>query len=69
MGPNATLRFAGGSRGVQQNRGIFRIHFGGRDSAVLADDDIVPPVIAALSHRGFDLKAFTIDDDHVLHCR
>ena len=69
MGPNATLRFAGGSRSVQQNRGIFRFHFDGRDRFILAGDDIVPPVIAALPHRSFDLKAFAIDDDHVLHCR
>ena len=56
MGPDASLGLAGRAGGVEQDRRILGLHLRGRDRAVLAGHQIVPPMVAPLAHRCVDGK-------------
>ena len=69
VGPDAPLRFARGARRIEQDSRVFRLHLRGRDGAVLAGNDVAPPVVASLAHRCLDVKTVARDDNHVLDGR
>ena len=64
-----SLGLAGRSGRIKEYGWILGLHLHRRDVLSIVQNDVVPPVIAALAHRGVEPETAAVGDDDVQNAR